>query len=222
MTWVEKGLLPTGRLCRVIQLLSDKKDTPTIFFSLTHRIESCNVISHHQTLVLSKFEIQRLVLLKLMVLLGWRFSACNGFLCSSAEFEWCVIEPLGNSVQFGCSVMHDSLQPHGLQYVQVSLSVTDSWSLLKLTSIESVMPSNHLILCRPLLLLPSIFPSIRVFTDESALGIRWPKDWSFSFSISPSNEHPGLICFRMDWLDLLAVQGTLKSRLQHHSSKASV
>ena len=89
-------------------------------------------------------------------------------------------------------------------------------------STESVMPSNHLILCCPLLLLPSIFPSIRVFSDESALHIQWPKDLSFSFSISPSNEHPGLICFRMNWLDLLAVQGTLKSLLQHHSSKASI
>ena len=89
-------------------------------------------------------------------------------------------------------------------------------------SIELVMPSNHLILCRPLLLLPSIFPSIRVFSNESALCIRWPKYWSFSFNISPFNEHPGLISFRMDWLDLLAVQGTLKSLLQHHSSKASV
>ena len=89
-------------------------------------------------------------------------------------------------------------------------------------SIESAMPSNHLILCRPLLLLPSIFPSTRVFSNESALRIRWPKYWSFSFNISPSNEHPGLICFRMDWLDLLADQGTLKSLLQHHSSKASI
>ena len=89
-------------------------------------------------------------------------------------------------------------------------------------SIESVMPSNHLILCCPLLLLPSIFPSIRVFSNESALQIRWPKYWSFSFNISPSNEHPGLISFRMDWLDLLAIQGTLKSLLQHHSSKASI
>ena len=89
-------------------------------------------------------------------------------------------------------------------------------------SIESVMPSNHLILCCPLLLLPAIFPSIRVFSNESSLHIRWPKYWSFSFSISPSNEHPGLISFRMDWLDLLAVQGILKSRLQHHSSKASI
>ena len=105
---------------------------------------------------------------------------------------------------------------------QASLSIINSWSLLKLMSIESVMPSNHLILCRSLLLLPSIFPSIRVFSNESVLGIRWPKYWSFSFSISPSNEYSGLISFRMDWLDLLAVQGTPKSLLQYHSSKASI
>ena len=104
---------------------------------------------------------------------------------------------------------------------QASLSITNSWSLLKLMSIESVMPSNHLILCHPLLL-PSIFPSIKVFSNESVLHIRWPKYWSFSFSISPSNEYSGLIFFRMDWLDLLAVQGTLQSLLQHHSSKASI
>ena len=105
---------------------------------------------------------------------------------------------------------------------QASLSITNSQSLLKLMSIESVMPSSHLILCHPLLLLPSIFPSIRVFSNESVLHIRWPKDWSFSFSISPSNEYSGLISFRMDWLDLLAVQGTLKSIPQHYSSKASI
>ena len=105
---------------------------------------------------------------------------------------------------------------------QASLSITNSRSLLKLMSIESVMLSNHLILCRPLLLLPSIFPSIRVFSSESALHKRWPKYWSFIFSISPSNEYSGLISFRMDWLALLAVQGTLKSLLQHHSSKASI
>jgi len=104
---------------------------------------------------------------------------------------------------------------------QICLSITNSRSLLKLMSIESVMPSNHLILCHSLLLLPSIFPSIRVFSNESVLHIRWPKYWSFSFSISPSSEYSGLISFRMDWLDLLAVQGTLKS-LQHHSSKASI
>ena len=105
---------------------------------------------------------------------------------------------------------------------QASLSITNSQSPPKLMSIESVMPSNHLILCRPLLLLLSIFPSIRVFSNESALHIRWPKYWSFSFSISPSSEHPGLISFRMDMLDLLVVQGTFKSLLQHHSSKASI
>ena len=105
---------------------------------------------------------------------------------------------------------------------QASLSITNSWSLLKLMSIESVMPSNHRILCHPLLLLPSIFPSIRIFFNELTPCIRWPKYWSFSFSISPSNEHPGLTSFRMDWLDLLAGQGTLKSLLQHHSSKASI
>ena len=105
---------------------------------------------------------------------------------------------------------------------QASLSITNSRSSLKLMSIESVMPSSHLILCRPLLLLPPTPPSIRVFSSESTLCMRWPKYWSFSFSISPSNEPPGLVSFRMDWLDLLAVQGTLKSLLQHHCSKASI
>ena len=105
---------------------------------------------------------------------------------------------------------------------QASLSVTNCWSLLKLMSIESVMSSNYLILCRPLLLPPSIFPSIRVFFNKSALRIRWPKYWSFSFNISPSSEYSGLISHRTDWFDLLAVQGTLKSLLQHHSSKASI
>ena len=105
---------------------------------------------------------------------------------------------------------------------QASLSITNSWSLLKLMSFESMMPSNYLNLCHPLLLLPSIFPSIRIFPNESACRIRWPKDWSFSFSVSPSNEYSVLISFRMDWLDLPAVQGTLKSLLQHHSSKASI
>ena len=104
--------------------------------------------------------------------------------------------------------------------VQASLSVTNSWSLLKLKSIKLVMPSNHFLLYCPLLLLPSVFPSIRVFSNESILCIRWPKYWSFNFSISPSNKHRGLISFRMDWLDLLAVQGTLKCLLRHHSSKA--
>ena len=110
----------------------------------------------------------------------------------------------------------------GIAARQASLSITNSRSSPRFTSIESVIPSSHLILGRPLLLLPPIPPSIRVFSNESTLRMRWPKYWSFSFSISPSNEHPGLISFRMDWLDLLAVQGTLKSLLQHHSSKASI
>ena len=124
------------------------------------------------------------------------------------------------AVQFSCSVVgSNSLRPHELQHVKASLSITNSWSLPKPMSIESVMPSSHLILCCPLLLLPPILPSIRVFSNESTLHMRWPKYWSFSFSISPSNEHPGLISFRMDWLDLLAVQGTLKSLLQHYIQK---
>ena len=126
-----------------------------------------------------------------------------------------------SSVQFSCSVVSDSATPWTAAR-QASLSITNSQSSPKLMSIESVMPSNHLILCRPLLLLPPIPLSIRVFSSESALLIRWPKYWSFSFSISPSNEHPGLISLRMDWLDILGVQGTLKSLLQHHSSKASI
>ena len=121
----------------------------------------------------------------------------------------------GCSVQFSRSVMSNSLWPHGLRHTR---SITNSQSLPRLMSIELVMPSNHLILCHPLLLLPSIFPSIKVFSNESALYIRWPKYWSFSFNISPSKEHS----FRMDWLDLLVVQGTLKSFLQYHSSKASI
>ena len=118
--------------------------------------------------------------------------------------------------------MSHSLPPHGLQYARPPLSITNSQNLLKLMSIKSVMPSNHLILCRPLLPLPSIFHSIRVFFNESVLWTRWPKYWSFNFSISPSSEYSGLISFRMDWLDLLAVQRTLKSLLQHHSSKESI
>ena len=125
------------------------------------------------------------------------------------------------SDQISRSVVSNSATPWIAAH-QASLSITNSRSSLRLTSIESVMPSSHLILCRPLLLLPPIPPSIRVFSNESTLYMRWPKYWSFSFSISPSNEHPGLISFRMDWLDLLAVQGTLKSLLQHHSSKASI
>ena len=121
-----------------------------------------------------------------------------------------------NSVAQLCPTLRDRVD------CKASLSITNSRSFLKLMSIESVMPPNHLNLCCPLLLLPSIFPSLRVFSNESTLCMRWPKYWSFSFNISPSNEHPGLISFRMDWLDLLVVQGTLKSLLQHHSSKASI
>ena len=123
--------------------------------------------------------------------------------------------------QFSCLVVSDSLQPYELQHARLPCP-SKSWSLLKLMSIKSVMPSKHFILCCPLLLLPSIFPGMRIFSNESIIHIRWPKYWSFSFNISPSNERSGLISFKMDWLDLLAVQGTLKSLLQHHSSKASI
>ena len=126
------------------------------------------------------------------------------------------------SVQFSRSVVSDSSLPPWTAARQASLSITNSWGPPKSMSIESVMPSNHLILCRPHLLLPSIFPSIWVFSNEWALHISWPEYWSFSFNISSSNEHPRLISFRMDWLDLLAVHETLKSLLQHHSSKASI
>ena len=125
------------------------------------------------------------------------------------------------SVQFSCSVVSNSVTPCTAA-CQASLSITNSRSLLKLMSIKLVMPFNHLIHCHPLPLLPSILPRIRVFSNESVLLIKWPKYWSFSLSISPSNEYSGLISFRMDWLDLLAVQGTLKSLLQHHSSKGSI
>ena len=125
------------------------------------------------------------------------------------------------SVQFSRSVMSNSLRPHESQHTRPPCP-SPTPGVYSNSSIESVMPSSHLILCRPLLLLPPIPPSIKVFSNESTLCMRWPKYWSFSFSISPSNEHPGLISFRMDWLDLLAVQGTLMSLLQHHSSKASI
>ena len=125
------------------------------------------------------------------------------------------------SVQFSCSVMSDSATPWTAAR-QASLSITNSQSLLKLMYTESVMPTNRLILCHPLLLLPSIFPRIRVFSKSQLFALRWPKYWSFSFSISSSNDYSGLISLRMDWLDLLAVQGTLKSLLQHHSSKAPI
>ena len=134
-----------------------------------------------------------------------------------------VLKPRPNHIQSVQSLSHVRLfATPWTAALQASLSITNSRSSLKLMSIELVMPSNHLILCHPLLLLPSIFPSIRVFSKESAPRIRWPKYWNSSFSISPPNEHPGLISFRMDWLDFLAVQGTLKSLHQHHSSKASI
>ena len=123
-----------------------------------------------------------------------------------------------SSVTQSCLTLCNSM----ITACQASLAITNSWSSPKLMCLESVMPSSHLILCHPLLLLPPISPSIRVFSNASTLRMRWPKYWSFSFSIIPSKEHPGLISFRMDWLDLLAVQGTLKSLLQHHSSKASI
>ena len=134
---------------------------------------------------------------------------------------FCTLIP--SSVQFTLSRVPELLfAAPWIAACQASLSITNSWSSLKLTSIKSVIPFSHLILCRSLLLLPPIPPSIRVFSNESTLHMRWPKYWSFSFSIIPSKEHPGLICFNMDWLDLLTVQGTLKSLLQHHSSKASI
>ena len=140
-----------------------------------------------------------------------------GSLCNSnGSITW----PF-SSVQFSRSVVSDSVTPW-IAVHQASLSITNTRSSLRLESIKSVEPSSHLILCHPLLLLPSIPPSIRVFSNESTFRMRWPKYWSFSFSIIPSKEHPGLISFRMDWLYLLAVQGTLRSLLQHHSSKASI
>ena len=145
---------------------------------------------------------------------SWNYIVCSLFrLLLSLQFS---------SVQSSHSVVSNSLWPPWTAAHQASLSITNSWSLPRFMSIGLVMTSNHLILCHPLLLLPSIFPSMRVFSNESALRIRWPKYWSFNFNISPSNEQPGLISFRMDWLDLLAVQGTLKSLLQHHSWKASI
>ena len=151
----------------------------------------------------------------------WPFLSTSFFLVFILVRWWDALGLWVSSVQFSCSVLSNSLQPHGLQHARPPCP-SPILSLLKLTSIESVTPSNHLILCHPLLLPPSVFPSIRVFSNESVLHIRWPKYWSFSFSISPSNEYSELISFRMDWLDLLAVQGTLKSLLQHHSSKASI
>ena len=142
-------------------------------------------------------------------------------MCSIPDQGTKILHALFTSLQFSCSVMSDSFSPHEPQHARPPCP-SPTWSPPKPMSIELVMPSNHLILCCPLLLLLSIFPSIKVFSSELALCMRWPKYWSFSSNISPSNEHPGLISFKMDWLDLLAVQGTLKSFLQHHSSKPSI
>ena len=139
--------------------------------------------------------------------------------------QWKQWDFIFSSVQFSSVHSLTRIRPFATPWIaacQASVFVTNSWSSLTLTSIESVMPSSHLILCHPLFLLPSVPPSIRLFSNEWTLRMRWPKYWSFSFSIIPFKEHPGLISFRMDWLDLLAVQGTLKSLLQHHSSKASI
>ena len=144
----------------------------------------------------------------------------RGNVVFTSDLEWVILIVISQS-EFSRSDVSDSATPWTAA-LQVSLSITNSRSLLKLMSIESVMPSNHLILCHPLLFLPSIFPSIRVFSNESVLHIRWPRYWSFSFSISSFSEYSGPISFRIDWLDLLAVQGTLKRLLQHHSSKASI
>ena len=149
-----------------------------------------------------------------------RHRTTDWFQIGKRRCHGCILSPCFSSVQLSCSVVSNSATPWTAAR-QAYLSITNSWSLPILMSIKSVMPSSHLILCHPLLL-PSIFPSIRVFSSESDICIRWPKYWSFSFSISPSNEYSGLISFRMDWLDLLAVQGTFKSLLQHHSSKASI
>ena len=143
------------------------------------------------------------------------------FKVSNGRWSPCFESLLSQLGSVSHSLMPDTATPRTAA-LQTSLSITNSRSLPKLMSIESVMPSNHLILCRPFLLPPPIFPSIRVFPNESVLHIRWPKYWTFSFNISPSNEYSGLTSFKIDWLDLLAVQGTLKSLLQHHSSKASI
>ena len=165
----------------------------------------------------SKFD--RLCLLILWLKMAYKTFSVPSYTLEESMWRNWTLQVQFSSVQ--SSAMSDSATPW-IAACQASLSITNSRSSLRLTSIESVMPSSHLILCHPLLLLPPIPPSIRVFSNESTLPMRWPKYWSFSFSISPSKQHPGLISFRRDWLDLLAVQVTLKSLLQHHSSKTSI
>ena len=204
------------RLFKNYSLLSGKKKKKAL--KVGSQLSEC--IEHpHATFMalrLYSFKIHGLLLM---------FICVNDLTKSNSEYQW----PLWGTLELSrlkfssvpqlCPTLCD---PMNRSTGQASLSITNSQSLLKLMSIESVMPCRHLILCHPLLLLPSIPPSIRVFSNESTIRVRWLKYWSFSFSISPSSEHPGLISFRMDWLDLLAVQGTRKSLLQHHSSKASI
>ena len=173
----------------------------------------CEVVSHVISLCISRMandEEHLFMLLSAICISSWEKCVFEFFL---------LIFKLGSVQSLSCIRLFLTLWTAAHQ---ASMSITNSWSLLKLITIELVLPSDHRILCHPLLLPPSIFSSIRVFSNESALRIRWPKYWSFSFSISPFNEHSGLISFRMDWLDLLAVQGTLRSLLQHHSSKAPI
>ena len=161
----------------------------------------------------------KVMVLDAIILVFWMLSSKPAF-----SLSWCFSSFSLSAIQFSSVQSLSRVRLFATPWIaarQASLSITNSWSSLRLTSIKLVLPSSHLILCRPLLLLPPIPPSIRVFSNQSTLRMRWPKDWSFSFSISPSKEHPGLISFRIDWLDL-AVQGTLKSLLQHHSSKASI
>ena len=191
---------------------------PTLWYPIDCNLPGCSVHGILQARILERVAIST------SRESSWhRDWTCVSCIASRFFTHWVIREALTIvSVQFSSSVVSDSLATPWTAVCQASLSISISWRLLKLMSVESVIPSNHLILCCPLLLLPSIFPSITVFSNESVLRIRWPKYWSFSFSINPPNEYSGLISFRMDWLDLLAIQGTLKSLLQHHSSKASI
>ena len=163
----------------------------------------------------------RILFSLLTYIFNWTWFWRSSFVKNQITFYWSTFLTIQHQYQFSLCHVRLFATPWAAA-CQASLSIANSWSLLKLMSLKSMMPSNHLILCRPLFLQPSIFPSIRVFSDESVLRIRWPKSSSFSFSINSSNECSRLISFRIDWLDLLAVLGTLKSLLQHHSSKASI